>query len=389
MKTQMPAALQAIQAEVMQFRQNALPLDDWKPDWEAFLLRARERVPGLVVDEGQSTVCLGELSPGCRACKDGAWDCIFLTHQCNLQCDFCYSPQNIPADYAGSAFGITPEMIAERYQHTHIWGIGFTGGEPFLQPQRLLTWVTQFRQRFPASYLWVYTNGLEISESALQRLGQRGLDEIRFNTAASGYAHPRVLENMRLAARHIGRITVEIPAIPEHIHQLLNSLAKWIDVGVSHLNLHELLYEPGTNSWSMAGTRQEFFLADGHHTAINPNSQEIVLKVFEYVQTHRLPLAVNYCSLANKLNQIRGRRLSLLPLTQAPHEKLLEGEILESYCLYAGPDDLLYCHPYQLMAMRQRYPDHQWVRLARMAPLDVQQKGPWVVFEPGADHAHG
>ena len=386
MQVELPAALQAIAEEAERFSKSPRATFGLEADWQAYLEQARARVPELTIDAAQATVCLGELSPGCRACKEGTWDCIFVTQKCNLDCAFCYNPQHIPLNHAGSAFGSTPEEIAGNYCHTRITGISFSGGEPFLERQRLLDWAAYFREHFPQSYLWVYTNGLRVEQDALQQLGRLKVDEIRFNTAASGYDHPTVLEVMRQAGKHIGRITVEIPAVPEHAEKVQRSLAIWAAAGVRYLNLHELMFEPGTNSWKMNLPRQEVRLADGHHTAVHPHSRAMMLKVIEQVQQQGLPLSVNQCSLQNKVRQVHGRRLNLLPLTQEPYEKLLPGDVLESYCLYHGSDPLLRCHPDQLDEMRQRYPQHGWVRLGRLAPLGVQDRGQWVMCEVEGRH---
>jgi pyruvate formate-lyase activating enzyme-like uncharacterized protein len=387
----LPAPLRAIEAEALRFQQTAYSSSEIDFAWQNYLQQARQRVPGLTIDESQATVCLGDLSPGCQACKDGTWDCIFITQKCNLNCSFCYSPKQIPVDFIGSAFGTTPDMIARNYARTHITGISFSGGEPFLEAARLIEWVTGFRQCFPESYLWIYTNGTLVDESVLRELGQWKVDEIRFNLAASGYDHKGVLANVRLAARYFDRLTVEIPAIPEHQSQVLDCLEKWIQAGVRFLNLHELIYEPGTNSWQMDAHKmdahkQKIVLADGHVIAVNPDSQGMILDVLEHVQRWDLPLAVNHCSLQNKISQIRGRRQSLLPLTQASHEKLVEGEWLESICMYGQDDQIVYCHPDQLPQMRARFPDFGWVRLTRTAPLSIDDGGRWVKFEPGVPH---
>jgi uncharacterized protein len=214
-------------------------------------------------------------------------------------------------------------------------------------------------------------------------LGNRGVDEIRFNTAATGYDDQTVSLRIRQAAQYIGRITVEIPAIPEDIQKVKQSLKPWAEAGVGHLNLHELMVEPGTNSWLMDGPRQEIQLADGHFLAVHPHSREMILELIHQVQREEISLAVNHCSLPNKINQVHRRRINLLPLTQAPYEKWTPGDLLESYCLYDRAGLLLRCHPDQFSDLRRRYPKLNWARMARTAPLGVHDQGQWVLFEAG------
>jgi pyruvate formate-lyase activating enzyme-like uncharacterized protein len=376
----MPRRLKTICEAARQLQQEKSTLDTLRLNWQAYVSQAEQQIDGIRIEADGEILYLGDLSPGCRTCKEGTWDCIFVTMECNLACPFCYSPHAIPRDYAGSIFGATPAQIAENQAKTHITGVSFSGGEPFLNPQRLFDWLAWFKSRYPDKYYWLYTNGLLAGESYLQRLGKLGLDEIRFNLAATGYDHPTVMGNVAVAARFIPNITVEVPAIPEHTAKLLSCLEKWGEVGVKFLNLHELMYEPGTNSASMAGERQPIVTPDGHHSALNPKSRALTLAVMQRVQDEGLPLSVNDCSLQSKFRQLRGRRRSLTPLTKAPYEELVGDEVYESYCAYRG-EEVYFFHPDTLPEMRQRYPDYQFVRLVRTAPLAVQDEGRWIAFE--------
>jgi uncharacterized protein len=376
-----PALLQAISEEVRRLQLPASNLDTLRPAWEAHVAEAMREIAGVHVEGEGEVLYLGGLSPGCQACKEGTWDCIFTTMRCNLDCQFCYSPHAIPRDYAGSLMGSTPEEIDDHHIRTRITGISFSGGEPFLEPQELFRWVTWFTSRRPDRYYWIYTNGLLADEQKLRHLGELGVDEIRFNLAATGYDHPMVLKNLATAARLFPSVTVEIPAIAEHADKLLSCLADWSALGVRFLNLHELMYEPGTNSASMPGARWPIVTADGHHSAINPESRALTLAVMRRVQDEGLPLAVNDCSLQSKLRQLRGRRQCLAPLVKAPHEKLVRGEVYESYGAYRDRNQVHFIHPDALDETRTQYAGYQLVRLARTAPLSLRDPGRWIAFE--------
>jgi pyruvate formate-lyase activating enzyme-like uncharacterized protein len=377
----MPAHLRAIYEEVNRLKQEPSNLDALQQTWREHVSKARQQVHNIHIEADGEVVYLGELSPGCQACKEGTWDCIFTTMRCNLDCEFCYSPHAIPRDYAGSVFGTTPEQIAQNHARTHITGISFSGGEPFVDAQKLFEWVAWFTSRYPDRYYWVYTNGLLADEEKLRRLGGLGVDEIRFNTAAAGYDHPTVMRNMATATRFIPNVTIEIPAIPEHAPKLLSCLAEWCALGVKFLNLHELIYEPGTNSASMPGARRAIITADGHRTEFNPESRDLTLALMKRVLDESLPLSVNDCSMQSKIRQLRGRRRSLAPLVKAPHERLVDDRLYESCCAYRGEEELHFFHPDSLSEMRQRYPDYQFVRLARTAPLSLNDRGRWIAFE--------
>ena len=36
-----------------------------------------------------------KLSPGCRACLEGNWSCLFITGNCNCRCFYCPTAQNV------------------------------------------------------------------------------------------------------------------------------------------------------------------------------------------------------------------------------------------------------------------------------------------------------
>lgn len=377
----LPLSLQAIYEAVNRSCGTPSNVDRLQPIWAAHAEQAKRQIGGVHSESNGEILYLGTLSPGCQACKAGSWDCIFITMACDLNCPFCYSPHAVPPNYIGSTFGATPEQIAANHAKTHITGISFSGGEPFLERQRLFDWLGWFKTRYPDKYYWLYTNGLTADSESLQQLKQLGLDEIRFNLAATGYDHPAVLKNLALAARFIPTVTVEIPAVPVHAPKLLVGLQTWTALGVRFLNLHELIYEPGTNSATMAGARQAVITADGHQCHVNPESRALILKVMRYVQEQGLSLSVNECSLQGKLRQLRGRRRSLAPITKTPYEKLVNNEFLECYCAYLG-DEIRFFHPDTLDAMRRQYPRHQFVRLGKIAPLSLQEEEKWVIFQP-------
>jgi pyruvate formate-lyase activating enzyme-like uncharacterized protein len=377
----LPVPLQAIFDEVHRLPVPASNLDTLRPAWEAHVAKARQQIPGLNVEGKGEVLYLGGLSPGCRACKEGTWDCIFTTMRCNLDCEFCYSPHAIPRDYAGSLMGSTPEEIDENHARTRITGISFSGGEPFLEPEALFKWAAWFTGHRPDRYYWVYTNGLLADEEKLRHLAGLGVDELRFNLAATGYDHPTVRKNLAAAARLFPNLTVEVPAIPEHADRLLSCVADWSDVGVQFLNLHELMYEPGTNSAAMAGARWPVVTADGHHSAVNPASRAVTLAVMRRVRDEGLTLVVNDCSLQSKIRQLRGRRRCLAPLVKAPHEKLVGGEFYQSYAAYRDGDQVHFFHPDALDEMRRQHAGYRFVRLERTAPLSFRDPGRWIAFE--------
>ena len=375
-----PPLLQTILAEIAarDFRRG--DLESVRVRWNEYLARVGETIPGVEIESGGESVHLGRLSPGCQACKDGTWDCVFITMRCNLECPFCYSPEARLADFSGSVFGKTPEEIAEKYVQSGIRGVGLSGGEPFLRMEELINWLKRLRQLYPQAYYWVYTNGLLVDEATLSRLGELGLDEIRFNLAATGYNNPTVMQNVAAAVRRLPRVTVEIPSIPEHAHKILACLARWADLGVRTLNLHELIYEPGTRSQSMAGERLEFIAPDGHVAMFNPESRELTLAVLARVAEQGLPLAVNDCSMQSKMRQLRGRRRNIYRVLRPETEKLVDDREYETICAFTAQDGL-FIHPDDYPQAHSHLPGYRFARLRRLAPLALQAQPQWISCE--------
>lgn len=342
---------------------------------------AAARVPGVRIEDGGEGVYLNKLSPGCRACKNGEWDCIFVTMACNLHCAFCWRPCATATEHLGSAFGLRRADIAAAYARTRISGISFSGGEAFLEPAALFEWIRWAREQAPGRYCWLYTNGLVATEEQLARAADAGVHEVRFNLAASGYENPDAMRRLRFASRRFKAVTVEIPAIPDDERKLLQAIPHWCDAGVGYLNLHELVYEPATYSADMPGPRSAATMRDGHVFAFHPQSRALTLAVMEKVAGERWPLGVNDCSLHSKWRQIRGRRRALAPLLRKSWERLVENSLLETYGIWDDPTVRLF-HPDQLAEVRRAHPGARLVRLLRLAPLHAGAAPQWQVCEP-------
>lgn len=376
----LPEVLRRIRAEAQAFQSRRAAREATAAGWRRQLDLIRQSVPSATIEDDGETVRLGELSPGCVACKAGRWDCIFVTMRCNLDCPFCLRPPNLAMPPMYSALGRDLVTLFARYSRAGISGVSFSGGEPFLDPEPVLAWLAALRREFPRLYIWAYTNGLALTPDLLARLADAGLDELRFNMAAAGYRHAVAGRMLREAAVRIPAVAVEIPAIPEQAEPVLQALRPWAEAGVKYLNLHELVYEAGTNSGSMAGARASCLLPDGHACAVNPGSAELIRAVLGEVAAGGLPLAVNDCSLRNKARQTRGRRRMLAPFVLRPHERLCADGTAESACLFNAAQ-VEFVHP---MALDERRGSREGWRAAlvrRQLPLDLEHAGQWVGFD--------
>ena len=334
----------------------------------------------LQIENNGETTRSGELSPGCQACKSGRWDCVFLTLSCNLSCAFCLTPCNLVKPYALSAFGNDMHTLVKRYAELQISGIGFSGGEPMLKSELLIEFLSTLQEKKPKTYLWAYTNGLLVTRDIIDALAEAGLHELRFNMAATGYRHPYILEMVSYAAMRLQAVAVEIPAIPEDRELLLKSLPDWSRAGVKYLNLHELIYEPGTPSGKMQGQKKTCRMPDGHACACNPLSSELIKDVFKQIAITDLALSVNYCSLKSKAGQVRERRRLMAEQTIRPYEVEVGNGEAESIC-YFTDTWYKFAHPLTLTDSNHLSPGAgaAWVR--RLLPLTSDQQEQWTRFD--------
>lgn len=375
-----PELLKQICAEAEAFQSSSQERWQTASKWPKQVEQIQEDIPSVHIENNGETVYLGNLSPGCAACKAGLWDCILVTMRCNLDCDFCLRPRDMALPSMYTVLGEDLSTLCDRLRRAGISGISFSGGEPFLAPEQVLEWLSTLRKEFPRMYIWAYTNGLTLSTLLLEKLAEAGLNELRFNMAASGYEHRPVTKMLHQAVGHIPAVAVEIPAIPAHKDHVLKALNTWADAGVKYLNVHELIYEQGTNSEYMNGARAACVMPDGHPCTVHPASWKLISTLMKHVAMQDLHLSVNDCSLRSKARQMRGRRRMLAPFVLREHEQLRNDGLAESACLFSG-NHIEFVHPDFLNKQRLLRDGAQAAIIRRQLPLDLKHSGQWVYFE--------
>jgi uncharacterized protein len=355
--------------------------------WALQIDHIRNASTHVWIEDSGATIRCGELSPGCRACKSGKWDCLFLTLECNLSCDFCLTPCRLKKESSLSALSNDLNSLLDKYVESKIQGIGISGGEPLLKPQRLLDCLSTLRKGRSDFYFWAYTNGLLLTKGIISSFAGAGLHELRFNMAATGYFHTHVLSMLRYAAHRLSSVTVEIPAIPEHAGLLRKALPVWSHAGVKYLNLHELIYEPGSPSETMPGARRYCRMPDGHQSLYNPQSVELVAEILSDINSSGLPISVNYCSLASKALQMQGRRSIMAAYALKPYEHICENGEAESLC-YFNDTHCEFAHPATLADALNSFAGYGVARVRRLLPLTPDGPGQWSYFEILRERGH-
>ena len=230
------------------------------------------------------------ISHGCALCSKGLWSCLFITGKCNAGCFYCPAPQ--VNDEAPTSQGLTfetPEAYAEYIKYFGFNGVSFSGGEPFLYFERTLEYLKAVRTMCdPDIYIWLYTNGILVSEDKLRLLAEAGLNEVRFDIGATHYS----LEHVIKAKGIINTVSIEIPAVPEEKDLIMELLTEMVKAGVKHLNLHQLRLT-GYNAAKLLKRNYTYIPAE---KPIVLESELAALEIMNYASDNKIQIDINYCS---------------------------------------------------------------------------------------------
>jgi uncharacterized protein len=277
-----------------------------------------------------------QLSKGCQLCQQGKWLCIFLTYQCNANCHFC--PSLYKDDHIRSSFGSQKEEILSYLINSDFKGISFSGGDPFMVFDRLIEWFSFFKQNLPDYYYWVYTNGLAVTESKLKKLSALGMNEIRFNIAATGYLSKDIWEQISIARDLFHYVSIEIPSIQKDYDLLVLTLKNLERVGVDFLNLHDyILMETDLDSSQLQA--ETFILNKVNPIKYSHSSIRNTKNIINLAKTKEYHFRINNCSMEQKELQMMQRRLKMGKLFSDPEYDMVlpDGTICNYYSI---PGDL-------------------------------------------------
>jgi pyruvate formate-lyase activating enzyme-like uncharacterized protein len=301
--------------------------------------RRRDLLEGLSgraeIGCGGAKLDMRRLSPGCRLCAEGVWSCLFINGRCNARCFYCPTTQQetgLPTTNTVSFR--TPADYVAYLERFGFRGASFSGGEPLLTPERTLSFLAAAKRRFGGNlHTWLYTNGTLVDREILLRLRDAGLDEIRFDIGAAGYA----LASATLAVGLIPTVTVEIPAVPEEAGRLKGLMAEMANVGIDHLNLHQMRLTPH-NLPHLAG-RPYTFLHGEKVTVLE--SELAALELIRHGIEAGIDLPVNYCSFVykNRYQRAAARRRGGEVMKKS-YEELTAAGYIRTLALAGDPADL-------------------------------------------------
>lgn len=232
------------------------------------------------------------MSPGCRLCGSGDWSCLFINGICNARCFYCPSTQNQKGLPMTSSLEFkTPGEYVDYVRAFGIRAVSFSGGEPLMTFDRVVQYLKALRAKISGPlYIWMYTNGLLVTEDKLKMLADNGLDEIRFDISADHYR----LDALKKAVGIIPCVTVEIPAIPEDLENTRQVIKQLHDGGVDYLNLHQLRCTP--HNLPRLIKRGYTFVHGPKATVLE--TELTALELMRYALENKIALPINYCSFA-------------------------------------------------------------------------------------------
>ncbi len=335
--------------------------------------------------KGTKLDCRGR-SPGCRICGEGRWSCLFINGRCNCRCFYCPAPQDDDAPPTTNQVAFArPGDYADYVARMGFTGVSISGGEPLLALDRSLAFIREVKRRLGERlHVWLYTNGLLAGEAQLRALRQAGLDEIRIDIGA--VAHD--LQAAQRAAGIVPCVTVEIPAVPGEEALLRRLLPRMAELGVAHLNLHQLRLTPHNLPHLEA---RGYSFVEGDDVVVL-QSELAALELIRFGQEQGLPLPINYCSSAYKrrFQRAAARSLSARHVIKGYEEITESGHIRT---LWLAGDPAANARRAAALAAAgaaagtyQLTPDHERLYLTprQLAGVDLEGAGAFVSYaEPG------
>lgn len=296
----------------------------YRMEYETIIHKYQEDVrSSLVIQDSGNTIFTKtdgiELSKGCQSCKKGTWWCLFAGLKCNTLCKFCR--QNKDESYIESYSH--PRSIATYWIDdvkfyidkggALLEGISYSGGEPFMYLDKIYEIARHTKENQGHIYQWVYTNGILVDKASLKKLKQAGISEIRVDLAATHFDYS-ILNKLKDIKEIIGKVTVEVPSIPEVFKKLVSEkvLDQLVELGVTQLNLAELELAREMN-WQSFGINEdivEYDIPSG--ILVGPiYSRILTYGIIKYAQESKLNILINDCSFGAKHLQKIMREMSL------------------------------------------------------------------------------
>jgi len=248
---------------------------------------------------------IGGLPKGCKFCVLGFKEVLFISGICNRGCFYCpLSEQKSGKDVVfanewdtgfekGELTDEQFDIIVKEAELTEAKGCGITGGDPLLVNERTCKVIKKLKEKFGEDFhIHLYTSLKNITEEKLNNLYKAGLDEIRFHP---DFVDDKEWDKIELASKFEWDIGVEIPVIPEFEKQTIKMI-DFLNKKIKFLNLNELELSD-TNACHL---KEHGYVAKDDLSYGVKGSEEMALKLMQYVLDKKYNFKVHYCTCALK-----------------------------------------------------------------------------------------
>jgi len=252
------------------------------------------KIPGLCFHDSHQAVSTGPLLHGCDICTRMGYMSFQLGFRCNTRCPFCFLETH-KADATGLKEGKMREAFLKEFHRRvdDLEGVALTGGEPLLYLPEMETVVSEMRQVKPGLYFWTYSNTILADEEHLLKLRDIGVQEIRFNLAATNFSQ-EALSKVELARGILEHVAVEVPCYPPQKERLMGCLAEMDRIGIDQLNLQELLVtDANVDTLEGEGYQSGILFAKRYFLY---GSRKMTYEVMRYCVEQSCSFTVNDCS---------------------------------------------------------------------------------------------
>lgn len=260
----------------------------------------KKEIPGLKNLKGRTFFVGDEKSfpKGCISCLFGdGLGGIRKTNRCNLLCKFCYYHDNIDSQEAipdgmweiGETLYYEEDIDLLLSIQKKPSGVAYVYLEPFLEIEKYYGIIKKFSEHGVHQHM--YTNGSLCTRENLKKLGEAGLNELRFNLGAVKCSDS-VIEYMKIAKEYIPMVGIETPMTPEFYSEFKKKKEKILATGIDFINCAELHFgEDNINNY----IDEKMYMARRGY--ISPLwSREITFKIMKEAAEENWKTVVHDCS---------------------------------------------------------------------------------------------
>jgi pyruvate formate-lyase activating enzyme-like uncharacterized protein len=254
----------------------------------------------------------------------GAKLVLFITGKCPKDCYYCPISEERYNQDVTFANELEVKEIGQAIAEAQLidaTGMGITGGEPFLELERIITYIRAFKRTFGETFhIHLYTGLEPVPLEAVRQLLNAGLDELRLHRFEVGEDYVELQKLMKGK----GQLGLEIPVIPGMLKPLKELLQQLNALEIDFINLNEMEFAD-LNAQKL---RQRGFKLDADTIAAVQNSEGEALELLEWA-ARETSLNIHFCPLALKDGtQLRNRFKRRAKNIAKPFERISQEGLL-------------------------------------------------------------